>query len=48
VTISSDSSTEVVVTAPEGKGTVNITVTTAGGTSAITSADQFTYVSQIQ
>jgi serine/threonine protein kinase len=48
VTISSDSSTEVVVTAPEGKGTVNITVTTAGGTSTITSADQFTYVSQIQ
>ena len=47
-TISSDSSTEIVVTAPEGKGTVNITVTTAGGTSAITSADQFTYVSQLQ
>jgi serine/threonine protein kinase len=47
-TISSDSSTEIVVTAPEAKGTVNITVTTAGGTSAITSADQFTYVSQLQ
>jgi serine/threonine protein kinase len=47
-TISSDSSTEIVVTAPAGSGTVNITVTTAGGTSAITSADRFTYVSQIQ
>ena len=30
-------------TSPAGSGTVNVTVTTAGGTSAASSADQFTY-----
>jgi len=30
-------------TSPAGSGTVNVTVTTAGGTSATSSADQFTY-----
>jgi len=47
-TITSDSSTEIGVTAPSGSGTVNVTVTTAGGTSVITSADYFTYVEPIQ
>jgi large repetitive protein len=47
-TISSDSSTEIVVTAPEGKGTVYVTVTTAGGTSASTRASEFTYEEEIQ
>jgi hypothetical protein len=46
-TITSDSGTEIAVTVPEGKGTVNVTVTTPGGTSAITSADQFTYEDEI-
>ncbi len=31
-------------TSPAGTGTVNVTVTTTGGTSATSSADQFTYV----
>ncbi len=43
-TITADSSTQVTATSPAGSGTVNITVTTPGGTSATTSADQFTYV----
>jgi Family of unknown function (DUF6519)/IPT/TIG domain len=39
------SDTEITVTspAPVGPGTVNVTVTTPGGTSAISTADQFTY-----
>jgi hypothetical protein len=38
------SSTEVTATIPKGKaGTVNVTVTTLGGTSATSKADQFTY-----
>ena len=51
-TIISDSSTKIVVTAPAapspGSGTVNVTVTTAGGTSAITGTDEFTYTACIQ
>ncbi len=43
-TITADSSTQVTATSPAGSGTVNITVTTPGGTSATTNADQFTYV----
>ena len=44
-TIVSDSGSQLVVTAPAGvAGTVDVTVVTAGGTSAITAADQFTYV----
>jgi hypothetical protein len=31
------------VTVPAGTGTVDVTVTTPSGTSAISSADQFTY-----
>ena len=43
--IISDTATEIMVNAPAGKaGTVNVTVTTAGGTSHNSSADKFTYV----
>jgi len=41
--ITADSSTKVTATSPAGSGTVAITVTTKGGTSATSSADQFTY-----
>ncbi len=37
------SATEIKVTAPKGAGTVNVTVTTPGGTSATTSFDRYTY-----
>jgi IPT/TIG domain len=37
------SDTEITVSSPPGSGTVDITVTTPGGTSATSSADQFTY-----
>ncbi len=41
-------STEVTATSPAGSvGVVDVTVTTKGGTSAKTSADQFTYVSTV-
>jgi hypothetical protein len=40
------SSTSITATSPqEPVGTVDVTVTTAGGTSAISTADQFTYIS---
>jgi hypothetical protein len=39
-----DSPTEITVTAPSGAGIVDATVTTAGGMSATSSADRFTYV----
>ena len=40
-----NSATQVTVTSPSGSAnTVHVTVTTAGGTSATSSADQFTYV----
>ena len=43
-TIPSDTATKIVVVSPAGaKGTVDVTVTTAGGTSATTLADRFTY-----
>ncbi len=35
---------EITAIAPPGTGTVNITVTTPGGTSAVSSADKFTYL----
>ncbi len=38
------SSGELVATAPAGTGTVDVTVTTSGGTSGSSSADEFTYV----
>ena len=44
-TITSDTTTQIVATSPAAAaGTVDITVTTAGGTSGVSSADQFTYV----
>ena len=39
-----NSATQITATAPPGTGTVDITVTNAGGTSATSAADQFTYV----
>lgn len=38
------SPTTIIATAPAGTGTVDVTVTTLGGTSATSSADQFTYL----
>ena len=38
-------STTINATAPEGAGTVDVTVVTGTGTTAITAADQFTYTS---
>ena len=38
------SATEITATSPAGTGTVDVTVTTAGGTSTTSSADQFTYM----
>ena len=44
-TIVNDSANQLVVTSPQGSvGTVNITVIGPGGTSAVTAADQFTFV----
>ncbi len=42
-TVTADSATSITVTSPSGTGTVDVTVTTPNGTSAKTSADQFTY-----
>ena len=42
--IIADSSSEMTVMSPAGSGVVDITVTTKGGTSAVGSADRFTYV----
>ena len=39
-----NSTTQITATTPAGAGTVHVTVTTAGGTSTTSSADQFTYV----
>ena len=38
------SATEITAKSPVGTGTVDVTVTTVGGTSATSSADQFTYI----
>ncbi len=46
-TITSVSSTQIVATAPVGSGTVDVTVITPGGTSAVSAADQFTYIAPI-
>ncbi|OWK36657.1 Flagellar hook-length control protein FliK [Fimbriiglobus ruber] len=47
-TIVSDTATQVVVTSPaHPAGTVDVTVTTPGGTSATSAADHFTYVSAV-
>lgn len=39
-----NSSTQIAATSPPGSGMQDVTVTTAGGTSATSSADRFTYV----
>ena len=39
-----NSATQITATSSAGTGTVDVTVTTAGGTSATSAADQFTYV----
>ena len=39
-----NSGTQITATAPAGTGTVDVRVTTVGGTSATSSADQYTYV----
>ncbi|WP_174990110.1 IPT/TIG domain-containing protein [Pandoraea aquatica] len=44
-TITSQTATQIIATSPAGSaGTVDITVTSTGGTSATSGADQFTYV----
>jgi hypothetical protein len=43
-TAASCNASECVATSPTGTGTVDVTVTTAGGSSAATTADRFTYV----
>lgn len=42
-----NSSTQITATSPAGFGTVDVTVTTAAGTSAISSADQFAYAAPV-
>ena len=39
-----DSATSVTATVPPGSGTVDLTITTSGGTSTTSAADQFTYL----
>ena len=43
-TITASSDTQITVTSPPGTGTVDIRVSTSAGTSAVTGADQFSYV----
>jgi hypothetical protein len=43
-TITKESATSVTVIAPAGSGTVDVTVTTAAGTSVTSAADQYSYV----
>lgn len=42
-----DSDTQITAISPPGTGTVDVTVTTPGGTSATSPADQFTYIAPI-
>ena len=42
-----DSPTQITATSPAGTGTVNVTVVTPAGISAVSSADQFTYVAPV-
>ena len=42
-TVTADSATSITATSPAGSGMVNVTVTTAYGTSATSSEDEFTY-----
>ena len=42
-----NSSTSITATSPNGTGVVDVTVTAAGGTSAVSAADKFTYSSTV-
>jgi hypothetical protein len=42
-----NSATQITATAPAGTGTVDVTVTTVGGTSATSAADQFSYMQPV-
>jgi hypothetical protein len=42
-----NNSSQITAVSPPGTGTVNVTVTTPSGTSALTPADQFTYTQPI-
>ena len=42
-TFTVNSDTSITATAPAGSGTVDVTVTNSGGTSAVSAADEFTY-----
>ena len=39
--------TTITADSPAGTGTVDVTVTTPGGTSATSAADQFTYIAAV-
>jgi hypothetical protein len=47
VSFTVNSSTSITAASPAGTGTVDVTVTTASGTSATSEADQFTYVERL-
>ena len=42
-TVTLDTATSITATAPAGTGTVDVRVTTAAGTSPVTSSDEYTY-----
>jgi hypothetical protein len=42
--ISVDNANQITAVSPAGSGTVDVTIITPGGTSAIRSVDQFTYM----
>jgi hypothetical protein len=44
VTYTIDSDTQITATAPAGSGIVDVTVTTPGGSSAISASDRYTYI----
>ena len=42
--VKAESATQVTATSPAGSGTVDVTVSTPGGTSATSAADEYTYI----
>ena len=42
--VKAESATQVTATSPAGSGTVHVTVSTPGGTSATSAADEYTYI----
>ena len=42
--VKAESATQVTATSPVGSGTVHVTVSTPGGTSATSAADEYTYI----